>query len=36
MLDVFPENIARAVAEAEMLQVVVFSVLFGVGARDDA
>jgi proton glutamate symport protein len=30
VLDVFPENIARAVAEAEMLQVVVFSVLFGV------
>src|SRR5262245_55834245 len=30
VLDVFPENIARSVAEAEMLQVVVFSVLFGV------
>ena len=30
VLDVFPENIARAVADAEMLQVVVFSVLFGV------
>ena len=30
VLDVFPENIARAVAEAEMLQVVVFSVLFGI------
>jgi len=30
VLDVFPENIAKAVAEAEMLQVVVFSVLFGV------
>jgi proton glutamate symport protein len=30
VLDVFPENIARAVVEGEMLQVVVFSVLFGV------
>jgi proton glutamate symport protein len=30
VLDTFPENIARSVAEAEMLQVVVFSVLFGV------
>jgi proton glutamate symport protein len=30
VLDTFPENIARAVAEAEMLQVVVFSVLFGI------
>jgi proton glutamate symport protein len=30
VLDVFPENIARAIAEAEMLQIVVFSVLFGV------
>ncbi len=30
VLEIFPENIARAVAEAEMLQVVVFSVLFGV------
>ena len=30
VLDVFPENIARAIADAEMLQVVVFSVLFGV------
>jgi proton glutamate symport protein len=30
VLDVFPENIARAVAEAEMLQIVVFAVLFGV------
>jgi proton glutamate symport protein len=30
VLDVFPENIAKAVAEAEMLQVVVFSLLFGV------
>jgi proton glutamate symport protein len=30
VLDVFPENIARAIAEAEMLQVVVFSVIFGI------
>jgi proton glutamate symport protein len=30
VLDVFPENIAKAVAEAEMLQIVVFSVLFGI------
>jgi proton glutamate symport protein len=30
VLDVFPENIASAIADAEMLQVVVFSVLFGV------
>ena len=31
VLDIFPENIARAVAEAEMLQIVVFAVLFGIG-----
>ncbi len=30
VLDVFPENVARAIADAEMLQIVVFSVLFGV------
>ena len=30
VLDTFPENIARSIAEAEMLQIVVFSVLFGV------
>jgi proton glutamate symport protein len=30
VLDVFPENIAKAIADAEMLQVVVFSVLFGI------
>ena len=30
VLDVFPENIAKAVADAEMLQIVVFSVLFGI------
>ncbi len=33
MLDIFPENIARAVVDAEMLQVVVFSVLFGIASR---
>jgi proton glutamate symport protein len=31
ILHVFPENIARAVAEGQVLQVVVFSVIFGVG-----
>jgi proton glutamate symport protein len=31
VLDIFPENIARAVADADILQVVVFSVLFGIG-----
>jgi proton glutamate symport protein len=30
VLAIFPDNIARAIAEAEMLQIVVFSVLFGV------
>lgn len=29
VLHIFPENIARSLAEGEMLQVVVFSVLFG-------
>lgn len=29
ILHIFPENIARSLAEGEMLQVVVFSVLFG-------
>ena len=27
---IFPENIARAVVEGEMLQIVVFSVIFGI------
>jgi proton glutamate symport protein len=31
ILDIFPENIAKAVAENYVLQVVVFSVLFGIG-----
>ena len=30
ILNIFPENIAKSVAEGEVLQVVVFSVLFGV------
>jgi proton glutamate symport protein len=30
ILDIFPENIAKAVSEGQVLQVVVFSVLFGV------
>jgi proton glutamate symport protein len=30
VLDIFPENIARSVADAEILQIVVFSVLFGI------
>lgn len=31
ILHVFPENIAKAVAEGQLLQVVVFSILFGIG-----
>jgi proton glutamate symport protein len=30
VLDIFPDNIARSVAEAHILQVVVFSVFFGI------
>jgi proton glutamate symport protein len=30
ILDIFPENIAKAVSEAHILQVVVFSILFGI------
>jgi proton glutamate symport protein len=30
VLDTFPENFARSVADGEMLQIVVFSVLFGI------
>lgn len=30
VLDVFPENIARAIVDAEVLQIVVFSVLFAI------
>ena len=29
VLDVFPENVARSIVDAEILQIVVFSVLFG-------
>jgi len=31
ILHIFPENIAKSVAEGEVLQVVIFSVLFGLG-----
>ncbi len=30
ILDIFPENIAKSVAEGQLLQVVVFSILFGM------
>ncbi len=30
ILDVFPENIAKSVAENQILQIVVFSILFGI------
>jgi proton glutamate symport protein len=30
ILHIFPENIARAVAEGQVLQIVVFSILFGI------
>src|SRR5207302_308261 len=31
ILRAFPENIAKAIAEGQVLQIVVFSVLFGIG-----
>ncbi len=31
ILDVFPENIAKAIAENQILQIVIFSILFGIG-----
>ncbi|MDZ4668659.1 MAG: cation:dicarboxylase symporter family transporter [bacterium] len=31
ILDIFPENIAKAVAENQILQIVLFSILFGIG-----
>ena len=31
ILHIFPENIAKATAEGQILQVVVFSILFGIG-----
>jgi proton glutamate symport protein len=30
ILDIFPENIAKAVAENQVLQIVIFSILFGI------
>jgi proton glutamate symport protein len=32
ILHIFPENIAKSVAEGQVLQVVIFSLLFGMGA----
>lgn len=31
ILHIFPENIARSMAEGEVLQIVVFSIIFGIG-----
>lgn len=31
ILDIFPENIAKAVVDNQILQIVVFSILFGIG-----
>jgi len=31
ILHIFPENIAKSIAEGQVLQIVVFSVLFGIG-----
>ena len=31
ILHIFPENIAKSVAEGEVLQIVIFSILFGIG-----
>ncbi|HEX8548319.1 MAG TPA: dicarboxylate/amino acid:cation symporter, partial [Cytophagaceae bacterium] len=31
VLHIFPENIAKAIAEGHILQIVVFSILFGIG-----
>ena len=31
VLHIFPENIAKSVAEGQVLQVVIFSILFGIG-----
>jgi proton glutamate symport protein len=31
ILDIFPENIAKSVVENQVLQIVVFSILFGIG-----
>jgi proton glutamate symport protein len=38
ILDIFPENIAKAVVDNQILQIVVFSILFGIGlalVKDD-
>jgi len=31
ILHIFPENIAKSIAEGEVLQIVIFSILFGIG-----
>ena len=31
VLDIFPENISRAIFEGKVLQIVIFSILFGIG-----
>jgi proton glutamate symport protein len=31
ILDIFPENIAKSIADNQVLQIVVFSILFGIG-----
>lgn len=31
VLDIFPENIAKAIAEGQVLPIVVFSIIFGIG-----
>lgn len=31
LIDAFPENFAKSVAEGNMLQIVIFSILFGIG-----
>jgi proton glutamate symport protein len=31
ILDIFPENIAKSIVENQVLQVVIFSILFGIG-----
>lgn len=31
ILDIFPENIAKAIADNQILQIVIFSILFGIG-----
>jgi proton glutamate symport protein len=31
ILDIFPENIAKSIADNQILQIVIFSILFGIG-----